>query len=469
MGADEPPTQQNGQMAAIKSRLEACGLTPDGIAGALGPVPNPEAVTVHLRQPNVDPGLASLSRLFVLGEDVPSAELPLPTAELESEGLVELDGDLVRALLRLTPSDGFLLAHDGDEHVRDSDYVGGVNNATRTLSTLTIREPVGRALDLGTGCGAQALLATRHAETVVATDLNPRALEIAALNARLNGLELELREGSWFEPVGDDLFDLIVSNPPFVISPDSSFVFRDGGLEGDAVSRNVVRGAAARLREGGHATVLVNWICRDERDTWRPLEAWVDGTGCDALLLAHEPVEPFAYAALWNEPLRGDREAYASSVERWLEYYEREGISGIGIGAVILRRRDGEQRIRGFDLDQPSTGSAGQHLLRLFDALDVADLDDEALLERRYVLADGHRIEQVLRFDEGNYSLAGVRMTLDDGVGLAATLDASVLPLLFALDPAEPLRRAVAQSGVTEAAATAAFRTLLERGLVERT
>ena len=112
-----------------------------------------------------------------------------------------------------------------------------------------------RALDLGTGCGAQALLASQHAEEVVATDVNGRAVEIARLNARLTGIELDLREGSWFEPVGDELFDLIVSNPPFVISPDSAFVFRDAGLVGDAVSRNVVRGAAGRLRVGGHATI----------------------------------------------------------------------------------------------------------------------------------------------------------------------------------------------------------------------
>ena len=278
-------------MATIKQRLEACGLAESELATMLGPVPNHEAVAAHLGRAG-DRGRAALVRLFLLGEQVLAAELPLPPAELEAAGLAERAGDAVRTDLRLTPYEGLLLAHDPEERVREPEYVTGVNNATRTLSTLTIREPVERALDLGTGCGVQALLAARHADAVVAVDVNPCALEYARLNSRLNGIELDVRRGSWFEPVAGETFDLIVANPPFVISPDSSYIFRDSGLAGDAVSRDVVRGAAAHLREGGHATVLCNWICRSREETWQPLAEWVEGSGCDALLLAHEPVEP---------------------------------------------------------------------------------------------------------------------------------------------------------------------------------
>lgn len=454
-------------MADLKSRLAASGLTERGIAAALGSVQNPEAMALHLQQPDVEIGRASLVRLFVLGDDVPAGALPLPAAELETAGLVECDGDLVRARLRLAPSDGLLVAHDGEERIRESDYVGGVNNATRTLSTLTIREPVADVLDLGTGCGAQALFASQHATKVVATDVNRRALEIARLNARLNGVELDLREGSWFEPVGDELFDLVVSNPPFVISPDSSFVFRDGGLHGDAVSRKVVRGAATHLRDGGRATILCNWICRGAGETWQPLEAWVEGTGCDALLLAHAPVEPFSYAALWNEPLRGDREAYEASVQRWLHYYEQEGIAAIGIGAVVLRRREGENRCRGFDLERPATGHAGPQLVRLFNAMDAPAVDDDSFLEGRYRLVDGHNLDQSLRFENGRYGVQGVRVTLDDGVGLTATVDAAILSLLFALDPSRKLRSALSEAEISANAAVPAMRVLFERGFLE--
>ena len=65
---------------------------------------------------------------------------------------------------------------------------------------------------------------------MTAVDVNPRALRYAALNARLNGLaNVETREGSWLEPVADERFDLVVCNPPYVLSPDRDYLFRDGG------------------------------------------------------------------------------------------------------------------------------------------------------------------------------------------------------------------------------------------------
>jgi methylase of polypeptide subunit release factors len=455
-------------MIALKRRLEAAGLNEDAIAAAFGSVASLEAADVHLRRLETDRGRASLIRLFVLGEAVPADSLPLAADELEAAGLVEREGDLVRSSFRLTPNEGLLLAHDGEERVREADYVGGVNNATRTLSTLTIREPVARALDLGTGWGVQALLASRHAETTIATDVNGRALDYARLNCDLNGIEVDLRQGSWFEPVVGESFDLIVSNPPFVISPDSSYVFRDSDLDGDAVSRDIVRGAAGHLRPGGHATILCNWICRSRDETWQPLEEWVGGTGCDALLLAHEPVEPFTYAARWNEPLHGDRKAYAAAVERWLDYYERGGIAALGIGAVVLRRREGENWRRGHDLSRPATGRAGAHLLRLFAAVDAPLGDAADLLGRRFRLVEGHRLDQSLRYARDTYELGTVRMSLDDGVGLVADVDASALPVLFALDPARSLGETIAEAKVDRDEAIPTVRRLYELGFLER-
>ena len=170
---------------------------------------------------------------------------------LVAHGLAERDGDIIRPLVRLTPHEGFFFAHD-DERNPDSDFVTGINNATRTLTALTVRKRVERALDLGTGCGVQALLATRHADTVVATDVNPRALHYAELNSTINETPVDARGGSWFEPVGREQFDLIVANPPFVISPDNDFVFRDSALDGDAICREL-RPAISSPGLCGHA------------------------------------------------------------------------------------------------------------------------------------------------------------------------------------------------------------------------
>ena len=167
-----------------------------------------------------------------------------------------------------------------------------------------------------------------------------------------------------------------------------------------------------------------------------------------------------SYAALWNEPLRGDREAYEASVQRWLHYYEQEGNAAIGIGAVVLRRREGENRCRGFDLERPATGHAGPQLVRLFNAMDAPAVDDDSFLEGRYRLVDGHNLDQSLRFENGRYGVQGVRVTLDDGVGLTATVDAAILSLLFALDPSRKLRSALSEAEISANAAVPAMRVL---------
>ena len=156
----------------------------------------------------------------------------------------------MRALVRVVPHDELLIASDRQlEPGADArpDHVAGVHRPSLTLSHLTVRRPVETALDVGTGNGIQAILAARHSGRVVATDVNARALEFAAFNAQLNGVEnVELREGSFFEPVEGERFGLVTCNPPYVISPESAFLFRDSGLEGDAVSRHVVERAPAR-------------------------------------------------------------------------------------------------------------------------------------------------------------------------------------------------------------------------------
>ncbi len=450
-------------MDSLGDDLQLAGLRELVLAQLFGPAWAADDVPLVLDRYRAGDPRAALARLFVLGETVDGGSLPVPAERLADAGLVDVVADRARPRMRLTPVDGLLVAHDGPS--ADADVVTGVSAASRTLAALTVRRPVERALDVGTGSGVQAMLAARHARRVVATDVNQRALELARIGSRLNGLPLDLREGSLLDPVGGERFDLIVANPPFVISPDSDFVFRDSGLPGDAICRDVVRGAAAHLRPGGHATVLCNWVCRSAEERWQPLVEWVDGLACDSLLICHGAIDPLRYAARWNEPIRGDGARYAAAVGRWLDYYEEQGIVAIGIGAVVLRGGDRPGWVRGFTAPRPATGAAGDHLLRLFAAGDALDRSSD-LLDERLALVRGHRLEQTLVYGD-EYGVADVTMSLAEGVGLVGQLDPEAVALLFALRPDRSVREAAAEADVPEAAAQATVRQLFERGLLD--
>src|SRR5262249_35357770 len=158
-----------------------------------------------------------------------------------------------------------------------------------------VREPVDRALDLGTGNGHHALLAARHAEQVTAIDINPRALRFARFNAIMNGASIDFREGSLFEPVAGETFDLIVSNPPYVISPESEIAYRDSGMPGDSFSETIVRRLPAHLEPGGIGVVLISWLHPREADWTLPVRGWLEGAGCDAMLLRYAVHAPLEY------------------------------------------------------------------------------------------------------------------------------------------------------------------------------
>jgi methylase of polypeptide subunit release factors len=268
--------------------------------------------------------------------------------------------------------DGLELASDPSDRADERDFVVGVGPAGQTLAALTIRRPVASALDLGTGQGLQALRAARHAERVVAVDVNARALEYAAHNAELNGIEnVEWRQGSWFEPVAEERFDLIVANPPYVISPESGLTYRDSGEPGDALVLRLLGELPAYLEEGGFGQLLCNFVPRPGDWPGTIKDATAE-SGCDVVVLKYSDIPPDEYAEGWNQSLRSaDHRAFDAAVERWVTHYREQGIDSIAFGMVILRRRsDGPSWFRAIHAPGGPTEGAGEHVERLFTGRD---------------------------------------------------------------------------------------------------
>lgn len=349
-----------------------------------------------LRAVDADSGaLATLGRLFVLGmvQDRVAVDAALP--QLSVDGLVALGLAEVResevhplALIRpqsFVDSDGmgeWWIASDLDEVALGTelppDHVLGVGGASRTLAELVIPAPVQRALDLGTGCGIQALLVSRHATEVVATDISARALAFAELNAHLNGVtNIEFRHGSMFEPVAGEAFDLVVSNPPFVITPRvdgvTAYEYRDGGLIGDALVELFVRTVPDHLTAGGVAQLLGNWETTAGVAGMDRLGSWV-ADGLDAWVVERERLSPLEYAELWiRDGGTVPRDAgFTPLLAAWLDDFAAREVTEVGFGYVLLRRGESETPLRRFErIGQPLSdpGRAFRDGLAAHDAL----------------------------------------------------------------------------------------------------
>ena len=362
-----PPRADAALVERLRADLATAGYTVDGVADLLGPLAGAALAreqTLPAQRVTADSGtpLATLVRLFTLGDAVDEAEAgsALPTLGVTGAlalGLVTQQGPGVVATCDLRPygdeDHEWWVASDLSEIATRQplreDHVLGIGGASTTLASWTPRPDVERALDLGTGSGVQALHLGAHARHITATDISERALAYARFNALLNGLDWDLRAGSMLDPVAGERFELIVSNPPFVITPRGAgvplFEYRDGGAAGDAVVAGLVRSIGEHLEPGGIAQFLGNWEIVDDAD-WRDrVRGWVSGTGLDAWVVQRDVQDPAQYAETWARD-GGHHSAtaeFAAMYAAWLDDFASRGVTSIGFGVITLQRPASER------------------------------------------------------------------------------------------------------------------------------
>lgn len=472
------------------------GYTADGLLALLGasayaalardePVPARRALEAE-HGPD-----AVLARLFVLGEQMPVdvVRRTLPLDDLRALGLVEVDPQ-VRAVVDVRPygesdTDWFVVSDHGPDSLGGAarevavDHVLGVGGASLTLARIVPRDPVDRALDLGTGCGVQALHLGRHARSIVATDRNRRALRLAAVTAALSGQEWDLREGSLFEPVAGETFDLVVSNPPFVISPGHRYTYRDAGLPADDLGRLLVQQVPHRLAEGGTAVVLANWLHVRGEDWRERVASWVAPTGCDAWVAQREVQEPAEYVGLWLRDAGGAPGAeHDARYAAWLDELHDMGAEGIGFGWVVLHKGGtlGASGPRIEDVSSAPRQPRGDEVAALVAARSGwAAYDAIRLLHATPRRAPGLRlVEEDRAGDDGRLASMPPRAGLVDGWRPEVLLDAVGAHLLRSFDGETTLVEASERAAAVFeldpddvlAATLVAVRGLVEDGLL---
>jgi len=242
--------------------------------------------------------------------------------------IIERDGQLWRSALRASTlpvyHDELLVFHSAYP-TDEADAVFFGPDTYRFVGTMVRAFPwLGsgptRAIDIGCGGGAGALAIARafpHAE-VVGADINTRALALAVLNARLAGLDnLTAVRSDLFDGVEGD-FDLIVSNPPYVLDPSELPYRHGGGMQGAELSVRIVEEGLARLRRGGSLMLYTGVAISGGRDAFLEAIRPLLDAQCDQW--SYDELDPDIFGGQLGEPGYEDVERLAAV---WLHAIKR--------------------------------------------------------------------------------------------------------------------------------------------------
>lgn len=457
---DAPRSDLPGQLAALAADLRGVEYTLDGVAGLLGEsayraLNRDQLIPALLATESATDGspagggsaaaaLAAVVRLWLLAEPQTREALDAALPGIRADGLLEL------GLVEPVPGSGLLAAKAdlrpygwegtaGEDAVGSGgaelwvasdlaahqqagvlrhDHVLGIGQASTTLVQTVVRRHVARALDLGTGCGIQSFHLLHHADHVTATDISERALAFTRFNLILNAAALNvdpdrledrvsLRLGSLLDPVAGEEFELVVSNPPFVITPRSlgedtsgQFTYRDGGMRGDEIVASLVAALPGVLAPGGTAQLLGNWEIAAGSSWHERPQGWM-GPDVDAWFIQREQVGPEQYAETWLQDASEsrDRKHYQEAYAAYLSDFASRDVEGIGFGMVWLRRPlrpgPGPAAISRFEqITYPIEQPVGPHLgaaVERSDWLASNSLEDAHLLVADDVTEERHQ------------------------------------------------------------------------------
>ena len=348
------------------------------------------------------------------------------------------------------------------------DQVMWIGLDSRHLARCTSRRPFRAALDLCTGSGIHALLASAHAGRMLAVDINPRAAACTRLNALASGIgNVEVAVGDLYETVVEEKFDLITANPPFVPSPLDSLRFRDGGGSGEDVLKRIVAGLPGHLAPGGMAQIITELGERENEPLVDRLREWLDGAAMDIHILRLSEHTATKYAI--GHAKGDDYRVFLDSVDAWATNLREQGYARVVSVVLSFAWSDGTPWDRVDQSPAPRRGAGGE-------------IDATFLAERLARHADcSRKLKNAWLCRAGAIALLEARVL---GSGLRAKTKATLLGQALTVEHhLEPVEREMLERmegrvavpelfaglrdiGVDESAAIGAARELLRRGLV---
>jgi hypothetical protein len=397
--------------------------------------------------------LAVLIRLFFFGmpatRDVADSALGEALTQVCIDaGMLELaDDEVVPKILVMPVGDLFMASDLQRVALQDSlNYVPTLCEAAFNLRNTTVTGQYESGLDLCSGFGLHAVALQSQCQQVTATDLNPRAAEFAAFNAALNGQPpIEALTGDMLEPIADRKFDLIVSNPPFIISPDQITTYRFNPKPLDELFESLIRSAHQSLNDGGVFQTIGEWVEFAGQDWEERLKQWTADSGCCVWVLAANRYLPATYADIALRQSIVDETKRLAEVARWESYFKSASVEAIYGGLIFMRRTEGNCWFEVTKLSQPLNQPIGEFIVEGFDVRDLLNAENWTTMikARKLVVADGLEQTEISQWNLGRWKSTSIELATTNGLAVAMNIDHFVRKLLEQFDGTRTVDQAV--------------------------
>lgn len=239
---------------------------------------------------------------------------------LLSDHVSEICADGRRARLRVSSLGDLLFFHSAFPTTEQNAVFFGPDTMRFIRALQTALPPadstVRRAVDIGCGAGPGAITLARHfpLAEVIAVDINPEALTLTSINAQLAGVpQLKMVQSNLLTAL-DGRFDLIASNPPYLLDPAGRAYRHGGGLLGAGLSLAIVESALERLEPGGRLLLYTGVAIVDGVDGFLQAITPLLQQACSAW--SYEELDPDVFGEELDEPHHAAVERFAAV---WLQ------------------------------------------------------------------------------------------------------------------------------------------------------
>lgn len=368
-----------------------------------------------------------LARLFLIGEYVSRRQLQawIPAATLEAiEGLGLLAihparPDCCYSPVALYPAHSLYLVSDRWTNpdlspiasFDDIVYPAITVNTRHFLETLPAT-PCETFLDLCSGTGVAALMAAaRYAGHAWAFDVTERSALYAGFNRLLNGIRnVTVARGDLYEPAGEQTFDRIVANPPYMPALRPAHIYADGGELGERITRRVVEGLPRYLRPGGCFYCVTAGVEQEREAFEQRLRRWLGDLEAefDVFLVTRQFFETSHLAHQSAVRTRGGPQ----EVEQWKAVFQKHGVKHLVYGSVAIERKRARSRpVTVRRQKGPLSGSAELEWLKAWETAAGDPGSAGLILDAQPIASPGLELHVVHRLREGE--LAPAKFTLE--------------------------------------------------------